>query len=89
MSIGAFLYEDHVRNCQLSLLWRQRLIRQPAHAVASDVRFQAGIDTRQRRDIRALVAGKVIECGASRLAAARILLAAPATTTRRPVFNPR
>ena len=43
----------------------------------------------QRRDINAAVAGNVIECGASLLAAAKILLNAPAMTTRRPDFRAR
>ena len=49
----------------------------------------AEADTAQRCDIRALVAGKVIECGASRAATARILLSSPVTTTRRPSFRAR
>src|SRR5438128_7211868 len=48
-----------------------------------------GADAGQRRDIKALVAGKVIECGASLLATARILFSSPVITTRRPALEAR
>src|SRR5260370_34745873 len=43
----------------------------------------------QRRDIKALAAGKVIECGASLAPIARMLLSTPVITTRRPAFKAR
>jgi len=59
-----------------------------AAAVKSGAWF-AKTEVNQRRDIKALAAGNVIECGASLAPIARMLLSTPVITTRRPAFKAR